>query len=57
MANNKHAHIRCNILDYCFRNKAFIFQETLDFLNEIIVELYFGEGISNKSSKRRYGSF
>ena len=34
MANSKHAHIRYNILDYCFRNKALTFQKNLDFLNE-----------------------
>jgi predicted DNA-binding transcriptional regulator YafY len=49
MANSKHAHIRYNILDYCFRNKAFTFQETLDFLNEKIAELYPGEGISKRT--------
>jgi len=34
MANSKHAHIRYNMLDYCFRNKALTFQKNLDFLNE-----------------------
>ena len=46
MANSKHAHIRYNILDYCFRNKSFTFNEMLRFLNEKIAELYPGEGIS-----------
>jgi len=49
MANSKHAHVRYNILDYCFRNKAFTFQETLDFLNEKIAQLYPGEGISTRT--------
>ena len=34
MANSKHAQIRYNILDYCFRNKTLTFQKNLDFLNE-----------------------
>lgn len=46
MANSKHAHIRYNILDYCFRNKSFTFNEMLRFLNEQIAELYPEEGIS-----------
>jgi len=49
MANSKHAHIRYNILDYCFRNKSFTFQETLGYLNEKIAELYPGEGISTRT--------
>ena len=49
MANSKHAHIRYNILDYCFRNKSFTFEETLNFLNEKIAELYPGEGISDRT--------
>ena len=46
MANSKHAHLRYNILDYCFRNKSFTFNEILRFLNEKIAEIYPGEGIS-----------
>jgi predicted DNA-binding transcriptional regulator YafY len=46
MANSKHAHIRYNLLDYCFRNKNFTFKELLEFVNERIAELYPGEGIS-----------
>jgi len=49
MANSKHAHIRYNILDYCFRNKSFTFNEVLNFLNEKIAELYPGEGISTRT--------
>ena len=49
MANSKHAHIRYNILDYCFRNKSFTFQETLRYLNEKIAELYPGEDISTRT--------
>jgi predicted DNA-binding transcriptional regulator YafY len=49
MANSKHAHIRYNILDYCFRNKSFTFNELLSFLNEKIAELYPGEGISTRT--------
>ncbi len=36
MANSKHAHIRYNFLDYCFRYKSFTFNELLSFLNEKI---------------------
>lgn len=46
MANSKHAHLRYNIIDYCLRNKAYNFQELLEFLNEKIAEYYPGEGIS-----------
>jgi predicted DNA-binding transcriptional regulator YafY len=46
MANSKHAHIRYNILDYCFRNKSFSFNDLLSFVNDKIAELYPGEGIS-----------
>ena len=49
MANSKHAHIRYNILDYCFRNKSFTFNELLSFLNEKIAELYPGEDISTRT--------
>jgi predicted DNA-binding protein YlxM (UPF0122 family) len=46
MANSKHAHIRYNVLDYCFRNKSFTFSELLSFLNEKIAEIYIGDGIA-----------
>jgi hypothetical protein len=46
MANSKHAHVRYNILDYCFRNKSFTFNELLSFVNDKVAELYPGEGIS-----------
>ena len=46
MANSKHAHIRYNILDYCFRNKSFTFNEILAYINDKIAEFYPGEGIS-----------
>lgn len=46
MANSKHAHVRYNILDYCFRNKAFTFNQLLEHVNGKIAELYPGEGIS-----------
>ena len=49
MANSKHAHVRYNILDYCFRNKSFTFNEILSFLNDKIAELYPGEGISTRT--------
>ncbi|GGG88579.1 WYL domain-containing protein [Polaribacter pacificus] len=46
MANSKHAHLRYNILDYCFKNKAFTFNQLLEFVNNKIEELYPAEGIS-----------
>lgn len=49
MANSKHAHIRYNFLDYCFRYKSFTFNELLSFLNEKIAEIYPGEGISTRT--------
>ncbi|WP_047549100.1 helix-turn-helix transcriptional regulator [Psychroserpens sp. Hel_I_66] len=49
MANSKHAHLRYNILDYCFRNKSFGFDELLKVVNEGIAELYPGEGISTRT--------
>ena len=52
MANSKHAHIRYNVLDYCFRNKFFTFDETLSFLNEKIAEFYPGEGISERTLRQ-----
>ena len=39
MANSKHAHIRYNILDYCFRNKSFKFDDLLYHLNNRIAEI------------------
>jgi predicted DNA-binding transcriptional regulator YafY len=49
MANSKHAHIRYNILDYCFHNKSFTCSELFSFLNEKIAEIYTGEGISTRT--------
>tara|TARA_R110001592_G_scaffold24972_2_gene95558 strand:+ start:344 stop:1339 length:996 start_codon:yes stop_codon:yes gene_type:complete len=49
MANSKHAHVRYNILDYCFRYKSFTFNELLSFVNDKIAELYPGEGISTRT--------
>lgn len=46
MANSKHAHIRYNILDFCFRNKSFTFSEMLAYVNDKIAGVYPGEGIS-----------
>lgn len=49
MANSTHAHLRYNILDYCFRNKSYSFEELLEFVNDGIAELYPGEGISTRT--------
>ena len=46
MANSKHAHLRYNILDYCFRTKAFSFEYLLEYTNLKISDYYPGEGIS-----------
>ena len=49
MSNSKHAHIRYNILDYCFRNKSYTFDELLKLVNEKISDIYPGEGISTRT--------
>ena len=49
MANSKHAHLRYNILDHCFRNKSYGFEELLNVVNEGIEELYPGESISERT--------
>lgn len=49
MANSKHAHLRYNILDYCFRKKAFTFNELLEYVNDKIEEYYPGESISERT--------
>lgn len=49
MANSKHAHLRYNILDYCFRYKSFTFDELLNYVNNRIAEVYPGEGISTRT--------
>ena len=49
MANSKHAHVRYNILDNCFRNKVFTFKELLEYVNIKIADLYPGEGISERT--------
>ena len=46
MANSKHAHLRYNILDYCFRYKALSAEQLLEYVNDKIIELYPGETIS-----------
>ncbi|SHJ63603.1 Predicted DNA-binding transcriptional regulator YafY, contains an HTH and WYL domains [Arenibacter nanhaiticus] len=52
MANSKHAHLRYNILDYCFRYRSLSFEELLEVVNEGIAELYPGEGISERSLRK-----
>ena len=49
MAHSKHAHVRYNILDYCFRNRAFTFNQLLEYVNDKIAELYPGEGIETRT--------
>ncbi len=49
MANSKHAHVRYNILDNCFRKKAFTFKELLEYVNLKIADVYPGEGISERT--------
>jgi predicted DNA-binding transcriptional regulator YafY len=52
LANSKHAHLRYNILDYCFRNKNFDFDELLDYLNQKIADYYPGEGVSVRTLRQ-----
>ncbi|AIY12568.1 helix-turn-helix transcriptional regulator [Cellulophaga baltica] len=46
MANSKHAHLRYNILDECFRKRAYGFEDLLNALNESIEIHYPNESIS-----------
>ena len=57
MANSKHSHVRYNILDYCFRNKSFTFEELHDYLNTKISEMYPGEGVSIRTLKNDINIF
>jgi len=57
MANSKHAHLRYNILDYCFRNKSYTFDELLRLVNEKISEIYPGEGISTRTLREDFKVF
>ncbi|TYA55697.1 helix-turn-helix transcriptional regulator [Formosa maritima] len=49
MSNSTHAHLRYNILDNCFRNKSYSFDELLEYVNNRISESYPGEGISKRT--------
>lgn len=49
MSNSKHAHLRYNLMDYCFRKKALKFGELLEYLNIGIAKYYPGEGISQRT--------
>lgn len=57
MANSKHAHLRYNILDYCFRNKPLSFDELLSHLNNLISEYYPGEGIATRTLRNDIKTF
>lgn len=46
MANSKHAHIRYNILDKCFRKRSFSFEGLHDYLNESLSYYYPEERVS-----------
>jgi predicted DNA-binding transcriptional regulator YafY len=46
MSNSKHAHLRYNILDYCFRNRNYSFEKLLTVLNDRIENYYPNENIS-----------
>lgn len=46
MSNSKHAHIRYNILDYCFQKRNYSFDELHKVLNSQIATLYPSESIS-----------
>jgi hypothetical protein len=49
MSNSKHAHLRYNILDYCFRKKALNFNQLLEYVNNHIEEYYPEENISKRT--------
>lgn len=49
MANSRHAHLRYNIMDNCFRSKQYSFEELLRFVNDGIEELYPGDSISTRT--------
>lgn len=49
MANSTHAHLRYNIMDNCFQNKSYTFDELLRVVNEAIAEVYPGDGISTRT--------
>lgn len=57
MANSKHAHFRYNVLDYCFRNKAFTFSQLLEYVNEKIAERFPGEGIQERILRKDIAVF
>lgn len=46
MSFSKHAHIRYNILDYCFRKRAFTFNQLHRYLNEKLSLHYDNESVS-----------
>jgi hypothetical protein len=48
MRNNKHPHVRYNILNYYFRNKPFTFNDLLEFVNHKIAKLYSGESFETR---------
>jgi len=49
MANSTHAHLRYNILDYCFRKRSLTFEQLLKVVNEGIADYYPGDGISKRT--------
>ena len=52
MAHSKHAHLRYNILDYCFRKKNLTFSQLLEYVNEKIADHYPGEGINERTLRK-----
>lgn len=49
MANSKHAHLRYNILDDCFRKRSYGFDELLTVLNRVLETHYPNESISTRT--------
>ncbi|MGP1994084.1 helix-turn-helix transcriptional regulator [Zobellia laminariae] len=49
MANSKHAHLRYNILDNCFRKRTYNFEQLLNVLNSQIELHYPNESISTRT--------
>lgn len=46
MSYSKHAHLRYNILDYCFRKRAFTFSQLHEYVNEQLSYFYENEAVS-----------
>lgn len=57
MANSKHAHLRYNFLDECFRNRNYTFNQLLRVINERIASYYPGEGVEERTLREDIALF